>query len=272
MSDPAGFVGLPTILLPQGPGGALAEAITQAGFPLVCAPLTTHHALAIEENKASSLLDNLYEGSFDWFILTSKRTLRLFALALGISEDDMARTLAAMVECGTKIASVGPATTASVHDFGLGVDYEATVHTGLGLAEELLALGGTAKHPPAHTAFAPGSARSTGVLPQTLQAGGWHVCALPVYDTLTVPTLPPAFLQALAGDAGPGSCVFVATSGSNAQAACELIPEHLRPAVVAVGEPSAHACLELGLDLLGVASAPHNIADTLRTIRPRKGN
>jgi uroporphyrinogen III methyltransferase/synthase len=108
---------------------AMADCFREAG-----AHVTEIDAYRVIPNRNGIriLQNRLEDGSMDWLVFTSSSTVRY---ALPEIDLDLIR------KHSVKIASIGPATSRQVADFGLSVSVEAEVHTGEGLVDAIVESG-----------------------------------------------------------------------------------------------------------------------------------
>lgn len=105
---------------------AMADCLRKAG-----AHVTEIDAYRVIPNRngIKVLQNRLEDGSISWLVFTSSSTARYALLETDL---DLIRKHA------VKIASIGPATSRQVTDFGLSVSVEAEVHTGEGLVDAIV--------------------------------------------------------------------------------------------------------------------------------------
>lgn len=204
-----------------------AAALAEVGLASVIAPLLEVVPLP-DPGPARLLAEALLEaGPGGWLVLTSPRTWRLWRAAAAKLDAQLVQAL----NRGTRIATVGPATTASLPWFARQA---TTTSQGIS-AEDLLALlldqyGGTA--------IIPASTRARPLLGNGLRAAGWRVQQADVYDTRPVAEAPPA----LAG-LGDGSLTAVLVrSPSAADALAQFVPKPVAAKIFAVGPITAARC------------------------------
>lgn len=214
------------LLLPERAPAGLADSLATAGAELVTAAFTRTEPLGTDLVAAALARD------WDWVVVTSAATVRL----LGEQGFDLADRLG-----GVKIAAVGAATAAALRRAGLEPQLVARPGGGAALAEAFGSGPGRVLLPGAEDASAQPRAG--------LIAKGWTVELVPVYRTVALPLPEEIRTQWPAFDA------FIVTAGSVARSAVAAagLPG---PTVVAIGEPSAHASRELGLEVLAVAATP----------------
>lgn len=160
----------------------------------------------------------------DWVAVTSAATL------------DSLRARGWELPSGARIAAVGGATAAALQAAGHVVDLQPGARSS---AEELLAVWpeGTG------SVLIPGSVRSRRVLAKGLEARGWQVRNVDLYDV--VPREPTGSLR-VAWQRGEVNAVLV-TSGSVGLAVDEMLgwPDGIK--VVAFGQPSADVLASIGI-------------------------
>ncbi len=176
-------------------------------------------------------------GPWDWLIVTSPRTWQNWRrLAVKVE----AQLLAAL-QRGTRIATVGAATTASLPWFA---QRETTTSQGIS-AEDLLAMlldtyGGTA--------ILPASAKARPLLADGLRRAGWQVHQAAVYDSRSVPEAP-AELARL----HDGTLAGVLVRSPSAADALAGFVRDLPVPVFAVGPISAARCRSHGWQVIEIA-------------------
>jgi hydroxymethylbilane synthase len=227
------------VLLPARAPAGLADLLRSGGAEVAEVAFTTQKPLPLDGLRAA-----IGDG-FDWLVVSSATTVDVL-VAEGFTPSDLA---------SARIAAVGPATAAALRDLGLEVELVAHPGGGAALVASFPAGRGIV--------LLPGAAEPSAEPAAGLAAIGWTVRPIPVYAT--VPTeLPPQVIA----DWRTGSFdAFVVTAGSVARAAVTAcgLPG---PRVIAIGETSAAASRELGLDVLAVAATPDTagLADALAVL------
>jgi hydroxymethylbilane synthase len=208
------------VIVPARSPEGLPELLVEAGADVVTASFTRIEPLAPTD------LDAAWQDPFDWLVVTSPTTARLLR----------GRTL----PNGVRVAAVGPATASSLVTAGFPVDHVAG-GSGASLSAEL--------GPGPGRALLPGPRQRSAEPTAGLEAAGWEIVVVDLYETLPEPPS-----QALT-EAWPSADALVVTAGSVARAAiagCSLPG----PVAVALGESSAAACREVGLRVGAVAARP----------------
>jgi hydroxymethylbilane synthase len=217
------------ILLPTRTPAGLVERLTAAGAEAIEVLVTAQEALPLEAFRAAAT------AGFDWLVVTSAATVDVLAEG-GFGP-------ATLRPPGARIAAVGPVTAEALTAVGLTADLVAHPGGGTALAAGFPSGPGTV--------LLPGAADPSAQPASGLAAKGWDVRAVPVYRTMArdLPAEVVADWRAGRFDA------FVVTAGSVARAAvasCGLPG----PGVIAIGEPSAAASRDAGLDVLAVSATP----------------
>ena len=228
------------VLLPARAPSGLADLLRSGGAEVAEVAFTTQRPLPLDDLR-SAIADG-----FHWLVVSSATTVGMLA-AGGVTASELA---------SARVAAVGPATAAALRDFGLEVDLVADPGGGAALVAAFPAGRGTV--------LLPGAAEPSAEPAAGLAAIGWTVRPLPVYATV-----PAELPQQVIADWRAGHFdAFVVTAGSVARAAVTAcgLPG---PGVIAIGEPSAAASRELGLDVLGIAATPDTtgLADALAGLR-----
>lgn len=195
--------------------GELIETLKSAGASVWGEPVLTREDLDVG-------MDRLPDA--DWVAVTSAATL------------DSLRTRGWELPPGARIAAVGGATAAALEAAGHVVDIQPGARSS---AEELLAVWPEG----AGSVLVPGSVRSRRVLADGLEARGWQVRTVDLYDV--VPREPTGSLR-VAWQRGEINAVLV-TSGSVGLAVDKMLgwPEGIK--VVAFGQPSADVLAGIGI-------------------------
>ena len=261
----------PIVLVPRAgePGDRLAEALRAQGFTPLIAPLISFIEPADPAPLVAELLA-LGEGSYDWLILTSERTVDALVRwapsavsepatdptqPTGSSSPDplhlpgRGATLPDLC-AGARIAAVGPSTARRAREAGLTVDmipeWEKSAR---GLVTDLAALG------PAR-ALVPHSNIARPELAVGLRAAGWTVREVDAYRTLTASHLP---------DEAQHADVVLLTSSSTATTWARLRAPGHDPVLISIGPRTSETALDLGLTITATASEPtaHALSATL---------
>ncbi|MGO1738041.1 MAG: uroporphyrinogen-III synthase [Actinomycetaceae bacterium] len=239
------------VLVPRTGHHRIADALRRAGAEVLEATLTRTVPLDVEAGS-------LDPDAVAWVLVTSARTVeRLRDLEVGGRPWPAA--VAGARAGGTRVGSVGPATSAALRAAGVEVDVEAPEGTAASLltvvgapeAEERVATGdGT---PSARRVLLPASALADPATAASLTAAGWEVSAVAVYTTVAAE--PPSPDVAAAIDPWPD--VVVLTAPSTLDALLTLAGRPPDPvALVAIGPTTAAAVRAAGLRPAAVAQAP----------------
>jgi uroporphyrinogen-III synthase len=188
-----------------------------------------------------------------WIVLTSPFTVT----ALAQSGVNLAETLSTeALSAGTRLATVGPATTAACENHGWRVTLqpESPRHGGAALdevfppVEEFIQANpthhSTRKHP-ASTVVIPGAATSAGTLEPGLVSKGWTVTPVPVYVTEPASSIDASI--SARWHHGEYQALY-ATSPSVVRAVARLLDTSVP--VIAIGHTTAAAALDAGFSLL----------------------
>jgi uroporphyrinogen-III synthase len=221
----------------------LSEELTARGARVISLPLVSF-APPEDYDRLDAALSRM--ESFDWIIFTSANAVQAVQSrnqALGRSPNRAQKT--------PRVAVVGPATAEAAEKSGFSVDYTASIHSGIALADEL---GEQVRN---HSVFLPRSDRANPDLPQALRRNGANVTEVIAYRTL-----PPSggeranINESLSG--GVDGILFF--SPSAAQSFVELVdPQRLeslqgRAVMVAVGPVTAEALRAAGLQRIAWAA------------------
>ncbi|MFZ5896914.1 MAG: uroporphyrinogen-III C-methyltransferase [Myxococcota bacterium] len=153
---------------PEAQATASARAIRERGADPVVLPMIEIHPPP-EPERVTRAINEL--GSYAWVLFTSANGVRCFFAALTAAGRD-ARAFA-----NAKIGVIGPKTAQALEAHGLRADVMAKEFIGEGLAQALCQAGQPGKVLLARALVA------RDALPQTLNAAGFHVDVLPVYET-----------------------------------------------------------------------------------------
>lgn len=180
---------------------------------------------------------------FDWLVLTSQITARLFVEALIRLGYDVEAKLR-----DVQIAAVGRSTAAVMRDLGGQVDLIPRVETGASLARELLDQEGLKR------VLVPGSSIARPELTTVLRNNGVDVIQITLYETVCPSTAPQEAIQLL--NSGRFD-VATFTSPSTVRNTCRLIGVDLLrvPRIVTIGSTTTAAVRECGLDVAEEARA-----------------
>lgn len=173
---------------------ALARELAARGAIPVVFPL-----VSFSQPEDFSALDKAIDeiAHFDWIILTSVRAVRALS--------DRASELGRSVVPGLRAACVGPVTAEAARDRKFSVEYVATIHSGVALADELGSRLNGVK------VLLPRSDRANPDLPAALKQRGAVVTEVIAYRTLRTAEANRSSLEELGRD-GPDALLFFSPS------------------------------------------------------------
>lgn len=222
---------------------ALARELSALGAHPVVLPL-----VSFAEPEDFAPLDRAISGMqpFDWLILTSAQAARAIVQRAAELQQSLIR-----IDNRLRVACVGPVTAEAARNAKLPVEYVATTHNGVGLANEL---GGKLQ---GAKVLLPRSDRANPDLPAALERFGAHVTEVVAYRTVR-PTESDedSLKQIVAGQAdailffSPSAVQHFAELVGAAQ--LRLIQDKL--GITAVGPVTAKALREAGVERMVVAS------------------
>jgi uroporphyrinogen III methyltransferase/synthase len=209
---------------PREQAPAMVDGLRDEGAEAVVAPSIVLGPSA-DPGPLVRALETLAARGFDWVAFTSANGVDRTWDALAAAGGD-ARWFG-----GSKLAVIGPATSAALARHGLNADVVAEEFRGEGLAAAMLE---AMKDGPSRVLLAR-AAKARDVLPQTLRAAGHAVEIVAAYETRPVP---PGALEAIARDVEAGRIDAVTfTSSSTVDHLCDAFgpraPEILARARVA---------------------------------------
>jgi uroporphyrinogen-III synthase len=213
--------------------GELAERLQQAGAVLLEAP-AIRIALLADAAPLERALKRLSRDS--WVVFTSANAANAFW------SHAAARIAFQRGDDGPRVAAIGPATAAALHELGVRVDFVPQRHEGAALAAELPLA------PGAHVLL-PRSAIGREELPKRLAERGAQVDDVPIYTTEAAP-----LASSVVDELGRGFDAVTLTSGSTVRSFVAAVATHpslrrqLENAVIAcIGPATAAAAEEAGL-------------------------
>jgi uroporphyrinogen III methyltransferase/synthase len=187
------------LLIPRAPHQAeeTATAVRERSAEPVIFPV-----LEIVDPPDSAPLERAIAtlADYDWVVFTSANGVDRFFSALRRSGRD-ARALGA-----SRVAVIGPKTSAAVERYGIVPDVMAKEFVGEGLAEAILSKGGARRVLVARALVA------RDALPETLRKSGAHVDVVPVYETKQPPPEQAAALCKLISEGGVDVMLFTSSS------------------------------------------------------------
>jgi uroporphyrinogen-III synthase len=151
----------------------------------------------------------------------------------------------------TKVASIGPATGASLTERGARVDIEAKTYVAEHLAEAIL----EASLPSGARVLLLRALVAREALPEMLRAAGLQVDIVPVYETVTGSVERRDELRQIIGSID----IVMLTSASTATNLCELLGEDgaaqlARCTIASIGPITSAAAVDLGLEVAVTAT------------------
>ncbi len=204
--------------------GPLAAALRRQGASVAAVPVIEVAPLPEGAAALRSVLDT---DGVAWVAVTSSTGARCLLDAV----DDL-RSLG-----GVKLATVGPATAATMATAHVGVDLVGDGSGAAALAASIGAPEGSRRR-----VVFPAAADARPELPELLRSAGWQVDVVPVYETR------PTVLRSSQVESLQSCEVAVLTSPSSVAALEASAVEHelTRPAVVAIGPTTADAARTAG--------------------------
>lgn len=217
---------------------ALWDRLEALGAWVIPAPV-----IEIAPPEEPELLDRALAEieSFHWLLFTSANAVPPFMAGL-LRQGKDARSLAHLT-----LACIGPATARALERHGLRADLVPREYVAEGLLEALRACPLEGRR-----VLLPRAAEARDVLPQTLKEWGATVEVVPVYRTVTAPTLPPGVADELRRGVDLVTFTSSSTVRSFHRLTAELVPPERLPAL-AIGPVTAAVAQELGYPLAGVA-------------------
>lgn len=212
---------------------ALSEQLRSLGAVAVEVPTIRIVPPSDGGTALAAAADRLGAGAYDWVVFTSANAV---GPTLGELRD--ARALGT-----TKVAAIGPGTTAELARRGLIPDLVPARSVAEGLLEVWPAPGNAGRR-----VLLPRAETARDVFPAGARAMGWEVDVVPAYRTEAEEVSGPA-LQAAAGS--DAICFTSASTVDNYLAAAG--PDALPPVVVCIGPATAARATQRGLNVTVVA-------------------
>ncbi len=181
-----------------------------------------------------------HPGCWDWLIFTSANGVRCF-----LERCRKLDTLSLLKsDSGPRICAVGPATSASIRDFGLKVDLIPNSFHAEGVLEALRQLSQDLE---GTKILLPIASRARNLLAVGLRESGAEPQVLPVYDT-EPPSTARDMLRANLRQGDPDLIAFTSSSTArNFVAICRPNIDPRRFRYAAIGSVSGNTCRELGI-------------------------
>lgn len=190
---------------------------------------------------------------YAWLVFTSANAVARFF------EELEARSLDARALAACRVASVGPATTAALAARGIRADVVPERGHGARLAAAMLARSDDAR---GMRVLLPRAERGRDEAALALGQAGAVVDVVPVYRTVPAPADDPAICRAVARLRAGAIDVLAAFAPSQVTALCELLGADATAllgacrVIAAIGDTTAAALTDRGLDVHVVASSP----------------
>lgn len=226
---------------PAARAAGLAGVLRSLGARVLVAPVT---GSAPPESPTGLVGAVTRADAYDWVALTSVNGVASLARAAGGAGVDLRVT-------DVRWAAVGPATATALRALGLEPALVAS-----GTAAALVEAFGPAA-PTGRRVLLPLGDLASGTLERGLLGAGWDVDRVVAYRTVPVPL--PDDVAAAARERRLDLAVVAAGSAAR-ELAGQLGVD--APPVVTIGEPSAAAARDAGLDVAGVAQEPTDAALT----------
>lgn len=270
MSGPlSGFTTL--ILRPTDRAAQLVELVRAAGGEAIVSPLISRAEIA-QDSRA--FLDSLTRdlASFSWVAVTSVNAVTELVQSMARTHPDHSVSEAA---ASVRWATVGPATTAALAQFGIVAEFEASENSAAGMLSDwpVAPAEPPSQSPNPDPSPSPSpSQRQRVLLPQGdlaskqlatgLESLGFTAVPVTVYHTVSCPATADALGAWKDGDVD----LVVLTSGSVVREFVkqfdphEVLPtlEPYVPAFIAIGSPTTRAALASGLSVDIVANNATN--------------
>jgi uroporphyrinogen-III synthase len=242
------------VLRAAGQGADFAETLREEGAEPVLCP-----AIAIMAPPTCDILDAALANlaSYEWIVFASANAVAAVAGRMTVLRQNLPSR--------TRLAAIGPATAAELHQRLRHADVVAGQHHATGLARSLAAEPGARVLLPAGNLAGPEVERE-------LRGRGLLVDVVTAYHTVPDPDGIAMLAAELRGDAldavvfTRGSTARFAAAGLGPAAVTALGNGLNRPAVVCIGPSTAAAALECGLAVHAVAdpSTTEGVMDALR--------
>ncbi|MGO1510769.1 MAG: uroporphyrinogen-III synthase [Actinomycetales bacterium] len=231
-------IGDARVLVPRAADDPISLALAATGAEVVPARLTATLPLEVDPARVDP-------AGAAWVLVTSARTVDRLA-ELETAARTWPRAVEAARSGGTRVGSVGPATTAALAHVGVTVDTEASHGTAASLIETV----GAPAEPGPTRVLLPASALADPTTAARLTGRGWDVDAVAVYTTVTD-------TEAARAAVDPWPDAVVVTAPSTLRALLETAgapPRDVR--LVAIGPTTADALRDTGLAPSATAAAP----------------
>ncbi len=171
--DPRTLLGLRVLLTrPAHQARGTVALLQRRGAEAVSFPIIAIEPMLGEASVARAV-EELAARCYDVAVFTSDNSVRCFLDAIGFANASVA------VFDGVRVAAVGPATAAALHERGVVTDVVAETFIAESLAEAILAL-----NPPPSRVLLPRALVAREILPVTLRRAGVTVDVVPVYRTV----------------------------------------------------------------------------------------
>lgn len=232
---------------PAGRGQKLITLLGDAGATALAVPL-----ISVEPTHDAALdaaLIALHAGEFDWAAFTSVNAVE------SVASRSAALGLAPVVPADTRVACVGPATTAAAKRHGIPVDL--TPPAG-GSAAALIGVWPSARE--GDSVFLPQSGIARPELRNGLTDKGFRVISAIAYHTVPRPPAPE-----VAADLGDGSFEAVLLTSPSTVDALAGVQIATGTVIGVIGHSTAAAAEAAGLTIAFVATAPTD-ADLVRSL------
>jgi len=224
---------------PVDRAGELVAALVDLGAEAVAVELIST-APAADLGSFDLRLGELSRGAFDWVAFTSATAVA------AVLDRSTSLELTPLVAAQTRVAAVGPATSAAVLTAGLSVDLRPpSGGSAAALAEVWPAAA------PGESVLLPRSDLAPMLLPEALTAKGYRVDAVIAYRTVVQPPSPSLAAELSAG--GFDAVLFTSPSTVSAMAG---VPLPAGTVLGAIGAPTTRALLAAGWQVGYTAAQP----------------
>ncbi len=163
-----------TIAITRSPDDAIEFidlAKTHGATPVT---LPTIQLTSKSEKIVDEFLESISQNDPDYCVFMSSKAVRLLFTAA--HKSDMTHKLQLAI-ANTGVVSVGPKTSAALHEQGIKVNHEPEIYSSVGVGEVFTQIGAVGKK-----ALIPRSSASTPFLKQLLNKIGVDVCEIYLYD------------------------------------------------------------------------------------------
>jgi uroporphyrinogen-III synthase len=230
---------------------AYAEALSPLGLEVVAMPVTQ----TVPARDAAALARALDAGGYAAIVIASARAAHALAASRGHAPLP-------------EVWAVGPATARALAGAGIPAIQPASAHDGASLAQALL----RERPVSGRRVLVPRAEDGRDELIAILTAAGVEVVDVVAYRTVSTPTDDPALVRGrelLAGDGGVVCAVF---APSQVAALIALVGPlgALRAVFAAIGETTAAALRDAGVETVGVAETPtpEGLANAIAAVYP----